>query len=448
MNRVCILALICLFLVTPVCAETKPLADLLNEANTQLKAGKLGAFSELVDPLKEGRSQNGHSNLSSLSLLLLEMGEKNCAGSKEICSFLVKHALDLSPSDPNISFEAAWLTSSVVERFKLLGRTLSNLSNSPILRTRAITLGALVILSLFTVIFGTHCLVSISAIKYTGFFKSSFGALIFPLLCFVGLPFGILPTLLCWSLLAAMSKKERRFLVIFFAISLAWVLLLPICETVFKNLRRGLEQDLEIALSRISSPYFPNIEESSDLFVQLSMGTAEFEAKDYKKARERFEVVAKISPDHRVRRVAHARLGAVQLALREFDAAETSLRQAMADGGESFEILQNLALVAAGKLDLDTQRAYHERLEDLDHGRFVRESVHMAILLEPLSSGAFWDRYLEPPERLDNVMPSPPKWLANEEIVQPLIIAGGSQGLGAIILLSVLFSFLPVRRFV
>lgn len=413
-----------------------PLLELESRARGLVESNSFGDLSELVAELKAARVEAGLQNLSVLSGVLLT--ERNC---RENCDFFISLALELSPTDPRISARALMLQPS----FTLLFRTLGNLSNSPSLTFSSLVLAMLCALVLGTLGLAVRTVFRVAKMELRGRLSGPSGLVAFLIMAFGCLPLGILPCIASWLLLLGLADyRVRRSAAFLLALSLAWILVLPVGETVITNLKRDSERGLELLLSSVSSStnYVPL--QSSDPIELLAAGTALFHRGEFTLAKEAFASASDIATSRDIDRVAYARLGAAELALREFDAAERSLQRAIALGGASFEILQNLVVAETGRVNLKAQRRYLEQLKTLDEKRFRRESTELAILLQPMPLSVFLLRYLEPPERfMVSAEPVSAGYLRNDLIITPLASTGG---IAALTMLSLLSAGLCVFR--
>jgi len=429
--------------------DERALVEVEREAVQRLTSEELGEFSKLVPELKAAKLKAGLKNLSSLSMLFLQIGEKSCLSAPDSCRFFIDTALELSPTDPAVSARCGELESGI--SLNLFFRSLKNITNSPVMLSKWIVLGSLGLLTIFTLIFALWGLYKICRVERRGAFHGSSGVLYFAFLAFAGLPFGILPTIACWLVLSFIGyksiKKEAFF---FLALVLGWGLVLPIAETVSLNLKRGEEISIAQLLSPLQSSSIQEVGQSPDPFSNLAIGTSQFMFGNYVEAKNRFDAVLGSTGSKRLRRTALARRGAVELSMRDFEAAERSLESAAAMGSRSFEIVQNLALVKAGKADLEAQRTLMAELQELDDQRFRRESVELAVLLEPIPFMEFWSRYLQPPEIYIEgplaVEPPASLYLRDNLILNSLVSIGGPLGLLAVLILSLALAVIPKRR--
>jgi tetratricopeptide (TPR) repeat protein len=426
--------------------ETRALPELEMLAAQYLQGEQFGEFSGLIPEIKASAHRLGIQNLSGLSLVFLEAGAKRCGQDFEACAYFIRGALQLSPSDPNVYVRSAELEPGV--SYALTKGAISNLFNSPRLLTRWVTIGALGLLSVLTITFALWALLKICRLERKGMLRGANGPLLFCLFAFIGIPFGLLATVTGWVAIIYLARGNvRRESILFLALILCWVLILPIAETIVLNTRRPSEGAIERALSSVRSferqvPHHP-----SDPLALLSEGSSAFFQGRYEEAKSTFEVVGGMSSEKKIRRVALARQGAAELQLRDPLAAERSLKQALSLGGESFEIVQNLALVEAARADLEAQRKYMEQLKSLDDARFRSESMDLLVLLEPLPFSVFWSRYLETPERYSTEPVADPGYLRNISAITPLVTVGGFWGLLGVLSLAVAMSCLPRRRF-
>ncbi len=423
--------------------------DLTAQMSRAAKKRDLTKISDLTPVLQARRTSAGFQNLSLLSLDLLSEARVSCSEGGETCRFLIKHAQLLSPTDPVVSMEIFQIAETFgwKERWGFFWHALKNAGASPTLYAQGIALFGLFFLSFLTFLFGIRCLLQVARLEFRGVFRRRFGQFLLPVLGFAGLPLGILPTLFCWSLLLALARSERRTMVYFCTLTLPWVLLLPICETVFRNVSRGTERQIELVLGGVNAPAAWKVERPRGAFEEIAVGSSLYNAGDYAAAKIHFETAISTAREDRLLRAAYVRHAATELKLRDFAAAELSLQQAIAFGGESFEILQNLTLVAMGRADLEAQRGYLARLRQLDPKRFNGESLELAVLTEPLPFGIFWDRYLLPPESFGDIFHSSRAYLTHLGVIEPLVRLGGAAGLAAMMALGVLSMAIPMRRF-
>ena len=133
-------------------AQVSSFQQVYNQAEQLLITKNYGDFGELAPSLLKLREDDGYANLVPLSERLLEAGREPCSVGDSNCSFFVKSAVILSPTDPWTLFIAATNVPSFKEKSSLFFSALSYSTNSPTFFFKAV------------VTFGTFLLVLLSFI--------------------------------------------------------------------------------------------------------------------------------------------------------------------------------------------------------------------------------------------------------------------------------------------
>lgn len=424
------------FLVFPISsasAEVNSFVSVYREAERLLAEKNYGAFGNITETLIQLREEDGYANLSPLSERLIEAGRQSCALGESNCSFFIRVAVLLSPTDPWILFTSATQVRGFKESCSLYFSAFRNATNSPTFFFKSWVVFGIFLLtftSLFVVLKLLFGIVRFELKKHT-----PKAILTYSGLSLFGLPFGLIPTGLCWSLIILLFVGRKREIFQLLLLTLLWIVFLPTAENIIRFVNRPEEREFELLLSRVSSPS-SGVGSLSYLREPLYLGTKFFRDGNFEKAKEQF-LLAK-SANRESSLLALSRLSASELGLKQFSDAKISIANARAQGLNSYESVHNEAILAASTSNLSQSRILVDRLKEIDGNRLAKASLSGGILLEPASLGIFSDRYLEPMEMHLNRTPPPIEWILSEGVLLPLC----SMGLSGLLITSLMMTCL------
>lgn len=432
-----VLSLLLLILLSAVSAAAlenggKEFSALVAQAEQLVTEKKFGELAELAPELVAQRQKQGYANLSKLSERILSAGSSSCSEAGEKCSFFLKNSVLLSPSDPWVIYGASVLSPSYGDKVSHFFKALRYSSYSPTFFFKMLIVGGLGILVLLTSLLAVKLLFSMIRFEFKSEQLTQKKLVIFFALLVCGLPLGLMPTILLWSLVLMIWAGDRKGVFQLLLLSVGWLTFLPTAENILQYVNNPDEREVEYLLSRISAPSFaPQVK--SQMRNPIFLATVSFREGNFRDAVDQFKAAAVTIPE--LSAVVYSRLAASQLAIQEFNDAKTSLDKARSLGLKSFESMNNEALIALGRKDLDAGRKIMDNLKDLDSSRAALDTVDSAILLDPVPLSSFSSRYLVAYHSPELMASGEASWMGNEDIVLPLS-SQGVMGLFVVTLLT------------
>lgn len=426
------------FLIFPISsalAEHTSFTETYRQAEQLLQGKKYGEFSDLTEALIRLRDDDGYSNLVPLSEHLIEAGRQPCALGESNCSFFLKTAILLSPTDPWTLFLAATETRGFRDSLSLYVGAFRYAAYSPTFFFKTTVIFGILLLTLASLFIVLRLLFGV--IRFEVENLSPRNLLIFGTLSLVGLPFGLISTGFCWAMIIFLFVGRRRELLYLLLLTLLWIAFLPTADNVIRFVSRPEERELELLLSKVSSPS-SGINARSYLREPLYKGSKFYREGNFTRAKEQFELAK--TGDRGTALVAFSRLATTELALKQFAEAERSLADARARGLNSYESIHNEAILAASTTNLSQSRTLVEQLREIDANRLSKASLSAGLLLEPVALGEFFERYLEPIEKHLHSIPAPVQWISSDAMLLPLC----SMGLIGMLTISSIMAFILV----
>ncbi len=433
-------------LIFPAVALSAP-ADELSGLSLKVKEaafqGHLGEIAQAAPELLRLRTELGYRNLSSLSESLISSASVDCFKQQEGCKFLVHYAIEFSPTDPWIRFHAAVLSETSMQRISLLFAALRYSLNSPTFFYKACVFVGLITLVILTLILALKLLFRIIRFELNGAILKPNNFLPLFILMFGGLPFGVLPSLLCWSILTLVLMRDRKCLIHLLLLSVSWLLFLPIAENILLYVNNPEERELELLLAKTRAPSSGIAVASED---PAYLATKAYEVGRYAEAKELFAAAAQVKPDFQSALIARQVASAIQL--KQYPEAQEVLTNARAAGLDSYESYQNEALIAVGLADLNRSREILEKLRNWESQKLPGEIASAVVLLEPLPLAYFGGRYLgaAAPSAVSAVN-TEARWVSNPKVLLALCSFGVSGILFVLSIAIVLFGASNTRAF-
>lgn len=363
----------------PSTAGQDAMSAVFYRAMALIISGKHGEAATRLRELRISGLERGIRNLPHFAMELLSRAQTMAKEKKyEEAQFLLTHALELAPEDPRVWFGASSLfdLTGYVTAVRNWMRGASLITRSPVLAGGvaagillvvlfATTIGLLVV-SVLNVTRAAEPLFDRVARFFSYRYRAIGAALTLLGLLILPISAGLLPALAVWTVLVAGAVRGMRtFAVLSGLLMIMWGLALPTIVTVLLAVRSSVPLEIErIQTSSASPTARPVLEQAltirpGDPLLLFTLGNIAWTEnritdayKLYEAARER------AAADQGVRNAVDVSYGAALLRLGRNDDAAQVLSGIESRGAVSYELYNNLSLVALASLDTGAAESY------------------------------------------------------------------------------------------